>query len=45
MDTRALNYIMTHSADYQKPSQARSNLARILGKGKYIIVWMDSDSN
>ncbi|KAI1792352.1 cytochrome P450 [Ganoderma leucocontextum] len=33
MDPRALNHIMTHSADYQKPSQARRNLARILGKG------------
>ncbi len=34
MDTRALNHIMTHSADYQKPSDARRNLARILGKGE-----------
>ncbi|PIL29246.1 cytochrome P450 [Ganoderma sinense ZZ0214-1] len=33
MDPRALNHIMTHSADYQKPPQARMNLARILGKG------------
>ncbi|TBU23441.1 cytochrome P450 [Dichomitus squalens] len=33
MDTRALNHIMTHSFVYQKPSQARRNLARILGKG------------
>ncbi|KAI0329991.1 cytochrome P450 [Cubamyces sp. BRFM 1775] len=33
MDTRALNHILTHSADYQKPEDARRNLARILGRG------------
>ncbi|OBZ66502.1 hypothetical protein A0H81_13684 [Grifola frondosa] len=33
MDTRALNHILTHSNEYQKPEQARGNLARILGKG------------
>ncbi|TFK89337.1 cytochrome P450 [Polyporus arcularius HHB13444] len=33
LDTRALNHILTHSTDYQKPSAARRNLARILGEG------------
>lgn len=33
MDTRALNHVLTHSSDYQKPSQVRYNLARILGEG------------
>ncbi|KAG2159211.1 cytochrome P450 [Suillus bovinus] len=33
MDTRALNHVLTHSNDYQKPSQVRYNLARILGEG------------
>ncbi|KAI0364501.1 cytochrome P450 [Pilatotrama ljubarskyi] len=33
IDTRALNHILTHSAEYQKPEGARRNLARILGKG------------
>jgi cytochrome P450 len=33
MDTRALNHVLTHSSDYQKPPQVRYNLARILGEG------------
>lgn len=33
MDTRALNHVLTHSSDYQKPAQVRYNLARILGEG------------
>ncbi|KAI0329989.1 cytochrome P450 [Cubamyces sp. BRFM 1775] len=33
MDTRALNHILTHSVDYQKPEDARRNLAKILGRG------------
>ncbi|KAI0357859.1 cytochrome P450 [Trametes cingulata] len=33
LDLRALNHILTHSADYQKPDGARRNLAKILGKG------------
>ncbi|OJT11870.1 Cytochrome P450 3A28 [Trametes pubescens] len=32
-DTRALNHVLTHSTDYQKPEAARRNLAKILGKG------------
>lgn len=35
MDTRALNHVLTHSSDYQKPPQVRYNLARILGEGVY----------
>lgn len=33
MDTRAIHHILTHSNDYQKPSQVRYNLSQILGKG------------
>ncbi|KAG0696180.1 cytochrome P450 [Suillus ampliporus] len=33
MDTRALNHVLTHSSDYQKPSQVRYSLSRILGEG------------
>lgn len=33
LDTRALNHILTHSAEYQKPPAARKNLARIVGEG------------
>jgi len=33
MDTRALNHILTHSYDYQKPEQVRYNLSRIMGEG------------
>lgn len=33
MDTRALNHILTHSADYQKPRGARYALTRLLGAG------------
>ncbi|KAG0696191.1 cytochrome P450 [Suillus ampliporus] len=32
MDTRALNHVLTHSSDYQKPSQVRYSLSRILGE-------------
>ncbi|KAF9219209.1 cytochrome P450 [Gyrodon lividus] len=33
MDTRAISHVLTHSSDYQKPSQVRYNLAQILGEG------------
>ncbi|KAG2140907.1 cytochrome P450 [Suillus bovinus] len=33
MDTRALNHILTHSNDYQKPSRVRYTLSRIFGEG------------
>jgi len=33
VDTRALNHILTHSTDYQKPDLARENLGRLLGNG------------
>ncbi|KAI1792354.1 cytochrome P450, partial [Ganoderma leucocontextum] len=35
-DTRALNHILTHSADYQKPEEDRRTLADILGRGVLI---------
>lgn len=35
-DMRALNHILTHSVDYQKPEMARFNLARLLGDGKHL---------
>ncbi|KAI8972453.1 cytochrome P450 [Trametes punicea] len=33
IDTRVVNHILTHSAEYQKPVQAQRTLARLLGKG------------
>ncbi|KAI0822361.1 cytochrome P450 [Trametes gibbosa] len=33
LDTRALNHILTHSLDYQKPEVSRRNLAKVLGEG------------
>ncbi|KLO13377.1 cytochrome P450 [Schizopora paradoxa] len=33
MDTRALNHVLTHSIDYQKPYEAREGLSRLLGDG------------
>lgn len=35
LDTRALNHIITHSAEYQKPSGTRNILGRLLGNGGY----------
>ena len=32
-DTRALNHILTHSTQYQKPEAARRNVAKLLGEG------------
>lgn len=36
VDPRALNHILTHSLDYQKPAQARANLSFVLGNGVLI---------
>ncbi|KIJ62084.1 hypothetical protein HYDPIDRAFT_114926 [Hydnomerulius pinastri MD-312] len=33
LDTRAINHVLTHSSDYQKPSQVRYNLSQVLGEG------------
>ncbi|KAI5115453.1 hypothetical protein M0805_003830 [Coniferiporia weirii] len=33
-DSRALNHILTHSADYQKPAMARYSLSRLMGDGE-----------
>ncbi|KAH7907837.1 cytochrome P450 [Hygrophoropsis aurantiaca] len=33
MDLRALNHILTHSMDYQKPKAIRYSVSQILGKG------------
>ncbi|KAN0097939.1 Cytochrome P450 [Tylopilus felleus] len=33
MDTRAINHVLTHSNDYQKPAQIRYTLSQILGEG------------
>ncbi|PCH37082.1 cytochrome P450 [Wolfiporia cocos MD-104 SS10] len=33
MDTRALNHILSHSNDYQKPAIARFSLSEVLGEG------------
>ena len=36
MDTRAINHVLTHSSDYQKPSQVRYNLSQLFGEGGLI---------
>ncbi|KAN0094981.1 Cytochrome P450 [Tylopilus felleus] len=33
MDLRAINHVLTHSSDYQKPFQARYNLSQLFGEG------------
>ncbi|TDL20680.1 cytochrome P450 [Rickenella mellea] len=33
VDLRALSHVLTHTAVYQKPAQARRNLSRLLGNG------------
>ena len=33
LDTRAINHILTHSTDYQKPESLRKGLAQLLGEG------------
>ncbi|KAF9236873.1 cytochrome P450 [Melanogaster broomeanus] len=37
MDTRAINHVLIHSTDYQKPSQARYFLSQILGEGVFFV--------
>ncbi|KAH7910376.1 cytochrome P450 [Hygrophoropsis aurantiaca] len=37
MDDRALNHVLTHVNDYEKPEQARYILGRILGKGVLVV--------
>lgn len=37
VDTRALNYILSHSNEYQKPALARYNLGEVLGEGLLIV--------
>ncbi|KAH7882875.1 cytochrome P450 [Phlebopus sp. FC_14] len=37
MDTRAINHILTHSKDYQKPSQLRYILGQIVGEGLLVV--------
>lgn len=37
MDTRAINHVLTHSLDYQKPEAVRQELAQLLGAG----LWND----
>ncbi|KAI0329988.1 cytochrome P450 [Cubamyces sp. BRFM 1775] len=32
-DVRAVNHILTHSIDYQKPEMGRKNLAKLIGEG------------
>ena len=33
MDSRAINHVLTHSVDYQKSSEARMVLTKLLGNG------------
>ena len=37
MDTRAINHVLTHSNDYQKPAQIRYTLSQILGEGGLLL--------
>ncbi|KAI0634035.1 cytochrome P450 [Trametes polyzona] len=36
LDHRALNHVLTHSADYHKPDSTRGNLERVVGSGLLI---------
>ena len=38
-DFRAVNHVLTHSMDYEKPMEGRKALARFLGDGEFI--WVD----
>lgn len=33
MDTKAVNYVLMNSDDFEKPEPARYNLSRLLGEG------------
>ncbi|KAH0835840.1 cytochrome P450 [Lanmaoa asiatica] len=33
VDTRAINHVLTHSSDYQKPSHIRFNVSQLAGEG------------
>lgn len=35
MDTKALNHVLSHPVEYEKPPLARKNLASLLGQGEY----------
>ncbi|KAH7907839.1 cytochrome P450 [Hygrophoropsis aurantiaca] len=37
VDLRALNHILTHSMDYQKPEPVKYSLSQILGKGVLVV--------
>jgi len=37
MDTRAINYVLMNSDDFQKPDITRSNLASLLGEGLLVV--------
>ncbi|PCH34313.1 cytochrome P450 [Wolfiporia cocos MD-104 SS10] len=37
MDTKAINYILTHSSDYPKPEASRFNLSQFLGNGVLVV--------
>ncbi|KZT05226.1 cytochrome P450 [Laetiporus sulphureus 93-53] len=37
LDTRALNHVLSHSMDYQKPWLARYSLGQILGEGLLVV--------
>ena len=36
-DFRAINHVLTHSMDYEKPIEGRKALARFLGDGEFIL--------
>ena len=39
-DFRAVNHVLTHSMDYEKPMEGRKALARFLGDGEF--TWVDT---
>ena len=38
LDTKAINYVLTHSHDYPKPEMTRFALSQIVGPGMYLLL-------
>lgn len=37
MDAKALNHVLSHPIEYEKPPLARKNLGSLLGRGEYSV--------
>lgn len=37
MDTKALNHVLSHPVEYEKPPLARKNLSSLLGQGEHSV--------